>query len=332
MLRSFTFVLLIVALFPLLTVPLEAQDAEILLTPLESNPVLPRDETIDWEAGGLLSSVVHPLDGQWLMFYQGLNVDQSVWAVGIATSDDGVTWTRYADNPVFVADPATAKYGINTMTVFNDGAQWILLFTPQADSPRVDVLAATAPSPEGPWMMAADPALPRSGALDWDSGARWLSPVLATEDGYTLYFSSGSGGIGLMTSSDGLHWTRYDDPATATGRYAASDPVFEKNADFNAWDGASVAYPLVRRTAEGWEMFYSGEDTNLRGRIGYATSPDGVVWTRQSAEPLLTEEGSMWLVSTGLAEMEAGDILYYTGLPEMVPSRFLVEAAAISNP
>ncbi len=328
--RTFTFALLL-AVCLITFVPVAAQDAGVVLTPLDANPVLPRDEMINWEAGGLLNSVVLPWDGQWLMFYQGLNAAQSTWAVGMATSADGVTWTRHADNPVFVPDSAIAPSGIGSMTVFNDGTQWILLFTPQADTALVDVLAATAPSPEGRWTMAAEPALPRSGALDWDSGPRWLSPVIATEDSYVVYFSS-SGGIGLATSFDGLRWTRYDDPSTATGRYAASDPVFEKNADFNAWDGVLVAHPLVRRTVEGWEMFYSGVDTDQGGRIGYATSQNGLVWTRQGTEPVLTEETSFWLIPTALAETEAGDILYYTGAPESDPGRFLLEAAAISSP
>lgn len=328
--RLFTFALSIIVLLVLLVAPITAQDEGIVLTPLETNPILTPDATTDWESG-VIGSVVLPVDGRWLMFYRGLNADQSTWAAGIATSDDGVTWTRHEGNPVFVADPAVAPYGIDSMTVFYDGTQWIMLFAPLADTARVDVLAATAPSPEGPWTLATDPALPKSSALDWDNGSRWLSSVFATDEGYVLYFSA-PGGIGLMTSSDGLHWNRYDDPATTTGRFATSDPVFQKDTDSLAWDGINVLVPLVRHTSDGWEMFYSGVDNSSHFRIGYATSPDGITWTRPSAEPVLTEEGSMWLLPTGLAETEERDILYYTDMHGSLPGSWMVDAAEIGSP
>ncbi|HNC96644.1 MAG TPA: hypothetical protein PLA94_10850 [Myxococcota bacterium] len=37
---------------------------------------------------------------QYLMLYQGVNLDKSLWGLGVATSSDGHTWARLPSNPV----------------------------------------------------------------------------------------------------------------------------------------------------------------------------------------------------------------------------------------
>jgi hypothetical protein len=47
-----------------------------------------------------------------------------------------------------------------------------------------------------------------------------------------------------------------------------------------AWEGQ------VRRTACGWEMYYSGATSLFEAAIGYATSPDGIHWTKDRTNPI----------------------------------------------
>jgi len=56
------------------------------------------DETATWTG-----SVVRAPDGRWHMFYTGAR--GPIQAIGLATSDDLITWHKYDGNPVTAADP-----------------------------------------------------------------------------------------------------------------------------------------------------------------------------------------------------------------------------------
>jgi len=90
-----------------------------------------------------------------------------------------------------------------------------------------------------------------------------------------------------VTSNDGVHWMKYNDPATTDQPYAESDPVFQPD-DKGAWDGAWVHQPRVFQTADGWAMIYRGTSNN-RGsnmKLGLATSTDGIHWERFAGNPI----------------------------------------------
>ncbi len=99
--------------------------------------------------------------------------------------------------------------------------------------------------------------------------------------------------IGMAISSDGITWTKYDDPATADSPYAESDPVLQTG--FGDWRMETLRGASVRQTADGWEMFYSekgwtsGQTVNAY-RIGLATSDDGIHWAKYEAFPILRSE------------------------------------------
>jgi predicted GH43/DUF377 family glycosyl hydrolase len=55
------------------------------------------------------------------------------------------------------------------------------------------------------------------------------------------------------------------------------------------WDGGGVRYPAVIHDHDGgtYEMWFAGRDLEGLWRIGYATSPDGLNWTKHAANPVL---------------------------------------------
>ena len=80
------------------------------------------------------------------------------------------------------------------------------------------------------------------------------------------------GAIGMATSTDGLTWTRRDEPVLT--------------ADSDSWELTTLDRPRVARTDDGYAMLYAGR--NLTDR-GLATSPDGVTWTRVGDAPAITK-------------------------------------------
>jgi predicted GH43/DUF377 family glycosyl hydrolase len=82
------------------------------------------------------------------------------------------------------------------------------------------------------------------------------------------------GAIGYATSTDGIAWTKHDDTDTA----AATDPVLDHGPSGSP-DSFAAADPSVLKDGTTWKMWYTGDDSNKR-RVAYATSPDGIVWTK----------------------------------------------------
>jgi hypothetical protein len=72
-----------------------------------------------------------------------------------------------------------------------------------------------------------------------------------------------------------------------------------------AWDRTSVDLGSVLRENGQYKMWYYGIGGSIR-QIGYATSPDGIQWTKRT-EPVLSAHGAGW---------EAGGVLWCSVLPK----------------
>lgn len=79
------------------------------------------------------------------------------------------------------------------------------------------------------------------------------------------------------TSTNGIDWTADADNPILT----ASQP----------WEGSNVGVPMVWKEDGVWNMLYRGGSPD---RIGLATSPDGVNWTKSSENPVLQGDPGEW--------------------------------------
>jgi len=118
---------------------------------------------------------------------------------------------------------------------------------------------------------------------DLFSGSNWNDPhVLKVGNEYIMYASSGSfvGDVRIyrLVSSNLVNWT-----------LSPTTPVFQKSAGPTAWDRLSVETPSVVFFNGKYYMFYTGyaDQANVMDyKVGYATSFDGMNWTRET-NPLL---------------------------------------------
>jgi hypothetical protein len=100
---------------------------------------------------------------------------------------------------------------------------------------------------------------------------------------YTGKDSSDIWRIGYATSPDGIHWNRQNN----------GNPVLNPSAG-DEWDSQDVYAPCVIKDGENYKMWYSGRYPGLSG-IGYATSSDGITWSKSGSNPVLAPgAGGQW--------------------------------------
>jgi predicted GH43/DUF377 family glycosyl hydrolase len=101
--------------------------------------------------------------------------------------------------------------------------------------------------------------------------------VLRLDDGYWMYFSwRPRKSIALTQSADGIHWS-------------APMIVLSPNSQTD-WE-SDINRPVVVKNAGVYHMWYTGQSRG-HSSIGYASSPDGKIWTRQSDRPVLSPQES----------------------------------------
>ena len=89
--------------------------------------------------------------------------------------------------------------------------------------------------------------------------------------------------IGRAVSSDGITWSMYPSPVLSP------DP--------GTWDSVTTDAPQVLRENGQYKMWYSSYNNNLPskpGYFGYATSPDGIHWTKYSGNPIFGPGTAAW--------------------------------------
>ena len=80
-----------------------------------SEPVLSPGDSTDWD-GLYIESPSVLYDGKsYFMWYSGIDKNYKV-AIGVATSPDGITWTKYSGNPVIKSDSNYAWDGLSVAT------------------------------------------------------------------------------------------------------------------------------------------------------------------------------------------------------------------------
>ncbi len=254
-----------------------------------ANPVMVREGNFYEETIGSPSVIL--LRDTFRMYYAAGGRDTK-GRIALALSTDGIHWTKYGSaTPVFGPDSTGwDSHFLDTPDILYDGQFKLYYFGDSDNDPPGGAIGLAVSSDGVSWSrVGTSPVLSPGADGDWD-GLFLESPTVLYDPSSGLYFMYFSGAdttwrvrIGGATSPDGIHWTKMpENPVLTPG--GASD-----------WDGFAVATPTVLKRDTLFEMWYCGasvEDILADGDIdtlwiGYATSNDGVVWTKHPENPLI---------------------------------------------
>ncbi len=311
--------------------------AQVNWTQYPGNPVLDLGAPGTWDEGTVfVQSVI--LAGDTLKMWYGGNSDSHIFnnnfSIGYAWSLDGINWTKYNGNPVMAGRPGMwDQVGMFHPIVIQDG-----------DTLRMWYESFTASTPAGPghmigyatsvdgiiWTRRDAPVLERGPNGEWDDSHIITGAVIKEENTFKMWFSGGTGGtfpnsiirMGLATSTDGINWTKYDDPTTTDPPFQFSDPVLPLGSP-GSWEAIWAWTPSVLTTPSGYEMLYEGINKPTgNGAVGYATSEDGINWIKDANNPILTGVSGSWASALGATSViKDGDLyrMWVSGLPDFFP-------------
>ena len=240
------------------------------------NPVLDVGHSGSWDDVDVWQSCALFDGTEYKMWYSGN--DGSTWRIGYATSPDGIVWTKYPGNPVLDLGPSGTwddDYVISPTVLF-EGTGFKLWYHGYDGSQR---RIGYATSPDGiVWTKFSDnPVIELGPTGAWDDDRVSNPSVLFDGIAYKLWYAGHDGShdrIGYATSLDGIVWTKF-----------SGTSVLDLGPS-GTWDDDNIVDPTVIFNGTEYMLFYAGADGST-WQIGYATSPDGIVWTKYPGNPIL---------------------------------------------
>ncbi len=184
-----------------------------------------------------------------------------------AAAETTAGWVKHPKNPVLGGDLGTCF----DVSVLNEAGTYRMWFSWR---PRKSI--ALVESKDGIQWSKPLIVLGPNKRTDWEEDLN-RPVVLKSGTGYQMWYTGQARGrswIGYATSDDGRKWTRMSArPAVSPER---------------PWEKVAVMCPhvLYDEKERVYRMWYSGGEQYEPNAIGYATSDDGVRWTKHEKNPI----------------------------------------------
>jgi hypothetical protein len=213
------------------------------------------------------------------------------------TSYSQENWTKFQNSPVLERDTIIANLpndyiAISDPWVIKQGTVFKMWYTcgginyPADEELRSRICYCESPDGVNWIKYAGNPVLDVSYNGDWDSlGVETVSVLIddlaPANERYKMwyagqYFNDYRYDFGYAYSPDGKNWTKHPGTVMEIG-----------NA--TSWEGGFIEGPSVLKDGNVYKMWYTGYDlTNGKVNTGYATSPDGISWTKYAGNPVIT--------------------------------------------
>lgn len=203
-------------------------------------PVLLPGSQGAWDSSSVTGGSVIRNGTHYVMWYRGLGPSFEFGAVGLATSADGINWTKYPTNPILT----NRSFGVQVLdypNIVRSGKEYKMWCVGQpAGQSLYQIFYATSDDGVN-WKERPEPVLgPDTGG--WDAYGIYDPTVIFSGSGYWMWYSSHPG-IGYATSKDGLSWTKsIDNPILSRGPVGSWDRFSVGNQGVVVFNGSVLLY------------------------------------------------------------------------------------------
>ncbi|HEV2138510.1 MAG TPA: hypothetical protein VGR53_06680 [Nitrososphaerales archaeon] len=172
-------------------------------------------------------------------------------------------------------------------SVIKSGSSFIIYVRVDINNSRTGIFRGTSTDGKS-WKLSNAPVLPSGPKGSWDELTVFSPDVIWNGTGYMMYyvgdgvtnaaFPANFRQIGVAFSPDGIHWSKYagnpvitHGPGPYDARYTRGPSVIFDNGTYKMWYAGTAAF-----------------NSPLFTTVDYATSSDGVHWTKYQNNPVFT--------------------------------------------
>ena len=218
-------------------------------TRYSQTPVLMPGPYGSWDSYHLSPGPVIKEDGIYKMYYNGWEYQEGAWHIGLATSTDGINWTKYSGNPILSGGSWDLHCSAHSM-VKKDGIYY-MFYTGSPENYNGDIYnIGLATSTDGiVWQKYAGNPL-MSQTEPWEgSGVAFPSVILNNNQFQMVYegINQQNFAFGFAYSSNGYNWEKN-----------TNNPFFKMNDCNQVW--SKILYPSFVRTNSDFRVYYTGKD------------------------------------------------------------------------
>jgi predicted GH43/DUF377 family glycosyl hydrolase len=270
----------------------EFPDELVHFTPYKNNPVFAGTGSSTWdnqirERGWILRD-----NNSWYLWYTGYTNIDSTKYLGYATSDDGITWKRYKNNPIhnssWVEDMCVIRSG-NTYYMFAEGKGDTAHMLTSAD--RIH------------WTERGNLDIRGTNGHSISKGPYGTPAVLKEKGDWYLFYERNDLGIWLATSKDLKVWTNVqDEPVLRMGpenydQYAvALDQVIKYKGLYYGYYHASAF--------KDWHE-WSSDIAVSKDLIHWKKYPGNPIVANDKSSPIVVNDGTNYRLYTMHPEVNA---------------------------
>ncbi|MBS4027140.1 MAG: T9SS type A sorting domain-containing protein [Ignavibacteriales bacterium] len=220
-------------------------------------------------------------------------------------------WVKHPANPVVTSwsgetdDPSGYKYALAPTILYDESRElYRMWFTSYSFNPGRRTSISEAISMDGvDWYLnAKNPKVYAGEPGSFESVGLGNPRIIKDSNEFKLYYDGYDGArneIGVAFSQNGKTWTKH-----------SSNPIITRG-QLGSWDAEKASEPFIIKDNGIFKMWYAGDNGTVTS-IGYATSLDGIHWSKYAQNPILIKDTSLSEVEgVGMPVITKVESVYY---------------------